>query len=414
MAPRNTEEQVTWLALCMTYPLYLLGALYVTGPALAWVLLALVLLRAIVVGVGPVGTGVWLWIVGMLVMLVALLVGHERFALGAAATFKSVVGWAKGWALLALFILAGACLRIRPELITRACCVLGAHGILFFLVSLVAYGAGIGHLYLPPWSVISGGGPEFFDVALSGVNVETGLPRWRFFAPWAPAAGFVGCLLLVICLGERSQGWRTLGVVGALVMIVSCQSRMGWVVAPLAVSVLLLMPRLKHPATLMMAGACVALTALVAVDLLELGRTTLDEIKALRPESTLVRTYLEDIALQRWRDEALLWGHGQVESGPHLVKFMPIGTHHTWYGLLFVKGVVGAAALAVPLVCTLLFLLVCAPFLPRSAEALALTLVVVLYTFSENIEILAYLLWPALMLIGRSLTLPRGEFHETV
>ena len=31
-----------------------------------------------------------------------------------------------------------------------------------------------------------------------------------------------------------------------------------------------------------------------------------------------------------------------VERGPHLVEFMPIGSHHTWYSLLFVKGSSGA------------------------------------------------------------------------
>ena len=45
----------------------------------------------------------------------------------------------------------------------------------------------------------------------------------------------------------------------------------------------------------------------------------------------------------------LIWGHGTVERGPHIVEYMPIGSHHTWNGLLFVKGMVGYAGLAVPM-----------------------------------------------------------------
>ena len=53
----------------------------------------------------------------------------------------------------------------------------------------------------------------------------------------------------------------------------------------------------------------------------------------------------------------LVFGHGIVERGSHLVEFMPIGSHHTWNGLLFIKGGVGMLALAVPLAWTFLEML---------------------------------------------------------
>jgi O-antigen ligase len=59
------------------------------------------------------------------------------------------------------------------------------------------------------------------------------------------------------------------------------------------------------------------------------------------------------LALERW-SEAPLWGHGIVDPrGPAFTKFMPIGTHHTWFGILFEKGLVGLIALAIPLLWSL-------------------------------------------------------------
>jgi hypothetical protein len=81
------------------------------------------------------------------------------------------------------------------------------------------------------------------------------------------------------------------------------------------------------------------------------------KFKEARAESTRVRQTLKEIAGYRWKTEAPIWGHGVVEPGPHLVEYMPIGSHHTWYGLLFVKGIVGLFALAVPMALSFLVLL---------------------------------------------------------
>ena len=62
-----------------------------------------------------------------------------------------------------------------------------------------------------------------------------------------------------------------------------------------------------------------------------------------------MRAALASIAYHRWVTEAPVFGHGIVERGPHLVQYMPIGSHHTWHGLLFVKGAVGFLGLAIPL-----------------------------------------------------------------
>ncbi|MEI7711542.1 MAG: hypothetical protein WCI94_08920 [Rhodospirillales bacterium] len=111
-------------------------------------------------------------------------------------------------------------------------------------------------------------------------------------------------------------------------------------------------------------------------------------------------TALGRIAVDRWWDEAPVWGHGVVVRGSHHVEFMPIGSHHTWYGLLYVKGAVGAFALALPIVWTIVEMLLLAQVSALGRIGLSVCLMLIFYSFGENLEILAYLAWPALLLLG--------------
>lgn len=124
------------------------------------------------------------------------------------------------------------------------------------------------------------------------------------------------------------------------------------------------------------------------------------QVKEARLASTRVQTVLENLAVQRWRDEAPIWGHGKVESGPKLVEFMPIGSHHTWYGLLFVKSLVGLFALAIPMGLSLVYLFVFSAHNVLALAAMCMLVVFTCYSFFENLEILAYLYWPALFWLG--------------
>ncbi|MDV2993554.1 MAG: hypothetical protein N4J56_003208 [Chroococcidiopsis sp. SAG 2025] len=56
------------------------------------------------------------------------------------------------------------------------------------------------------------------------------------------------------------------------------------------------------------------------------------------------------MALYKWEKEAPIWGHGATEEkGPIIVASMPIGSHSTWSGLLYVQGLVGFIAFIFPL-----------------------------------------------------------------
>ncbi|WP_458527028.1 O-antigen ligase domain-containing protein [Onishia taeanensis] len=385
----------------MTYPLYFLGALYLCAPVLAWLLALLVVKRQLLDPTpARLPPAMWIWMLGMLMMLVALVVGHLDWQLGTGKLIKSSIGWAKGWALLALFILAGS-LSIRPAILYRAAMIVCLHTLLLAPVFVLAWLAGLPDTpYVSPLKAIGGPGPEFFAVSLYEIDPGSGLPRWRLFTPWAPALGFVANIFFLFALQETSRRWRLIGISASILMILMSQSRL----AAVSLVFLALMPlgiRLLRGSVIPWLGAaCASLVALIGARLIDAAMNFWAAFKGARADSTRVREALGRIAIERWKSEAPVWGHGVVERGPHLVEYMPIGSHHSWYGLLFVKGAVGFFALAVPMAVSLLGLLLRAPRDPLVRTGFGACCLLMLYTFGENLEILAYLIWPALVIIG--------------
>lgn len=407
MAPVNTEERIVWYSMVGTYVFYLFGALYVVAPVIAWILFAIAIKRIVFWHITQdqqyftaIPFSVMLWFLGMFVMLIALVIGHINFDYGLGSIIKSTIGWAKGWALLALFPLIG-CLNIRPELIYRAACVVCLQTILLAPVFIMAWILGLPEvLYVSPLQAVGGPGPEFFALSLYEIDPGSGGPRWRLFTPWAPAVGFVANIYLIFALNERNLIWKVIGISGCLLMILMSGSRLALVAmvfVPLASWGLSLLAR---PAMLMLAGVGTAVLGVLAVPTIGLAEQAMTTFRQARVDSSRVREALGRIAVQRWKSEAPIWGHGQVEAGPHLVEFMMIGSHHSWYGLLFVKGIVGFLALAIPMLASFIYLLF-RSFQSRTGRVgLAMVLILFLYTFGENLEVLAYIIWPGLLLIG--------------
>ncbi|MEH6442683.1 MAG: O-antigen ligase family protein [Oceanospirillaceae bacterium] len=197
---------------------------------------------------------------------------------------------------------------------------------------------------------------------------------------------------------------------GSVAMCLLSQSRAGWAIFLMLMPLLFLLGKFKNPLGLVFIGIAMCCLFLVSEVIYDIVNTAYMDVKAARPESSRVRSALAKIALERWESEAPIWGHGIVERGPKIVEFMPIGTHHSWYGLLFVKGAVGMLALAIPMFITSLYLLCQSQKTPIFGSAFCMILVFICYSFFENLEILAYIYWPALLWIGMALNpLKAGE-----
>ena len=247
---------------------------------------------------------------------------------------------------------------------------------------------------------IGGPGPEYFSVYFFTFDPASWTPRWQFYAPWSPFAALLGVSTVLFALEDTDKRWRAAGLAAGVLMILASKSRMGLV----GLVACTMGPRMMPLVLRSWAWAAAAgLTASLAITGTWLARTIsngVDAFKGARADSTRVRETLQRIAEERWREEAVWFGHGTVQPGPHIVEYMPIGSHHTWFGLLFVKGLVGLLAFAVPLIWQTSLALRDAAMGPRGRLPLGLCMVIVLLTFGENLEIEAYLLWPALVLLG--------------
>lgn len=418
--PPAVEDRIVFFALAMTWPVYLVGGLYVLGPVLGVGLTGLLYLRTYVSGsaltsraVPSAPIGVWVWALGMLFMLVALEVAHAQERLGLGQTIKSTIGWAKGWALFALFPLIGACMNVRLETVLRGAGFVALGTLIVTPILVAAPALGLPEvLFVSPLKVVGGPGPEFFAVQLYSIEPTDGSSRWRFFTPWSPAAGLIGNMFLIFALAEPRKFWKTIGIAAALSMIVLSKSRLAMAGALFIWPTVMMLKEVRRPVLWFLAAAgLLALTPFIQLALYTLDNV-LSSVKSMRADSTRVREVLGEIAIERWWTEAPLWGHGVVERGPHLVEYMPIGSHHTWYGLLFVKGAVGAIALMVPLAWSLVEFSVLTVIRSRAGQvALAMTILMVFYSIGENLEILAYLMWPGLLVMGiamRELAETRG------
>jgi hypothetical protein len=190
------------------------------------------------------------------------------------------------------------------------------------------------------------------------------------------------------------------GLVAGIAMVVMSKSRMSLVALFFCAGVPRAMPLVLRVWAWTAAAGVAASLAAIGLPLLRAFEDATAAFRAARADSSRVRATLQRIAEERWREDAFWWGHGTVAPGPHLVEFMPIGSHHTWYGLLFVKGAVGFMAMLLPLLWQLGLALVDAARGPRGRLPLGIVLVIVTLSFGENVEIQAYMLWPALMMLG--------------
>ncbi|MBU2533799.1 MAG: O-antigen ligase domain-containing protein [Alphaproteobacteria bacterium] len=405
--PETLEERLVYWAIVSTWGLWLLGALYVVGPVIGYGLILLFVARFLGLRQDEprrplwIPIGVALWLVGMAVMLLALVIGHLDFELGIGQLIKSSIGWAKGWALLAIFPIAGAVLSIRPQIIYRATAVLALQTLMLVPVFWVAGLAGLPmELYSSPLQALGGPGKEFFDVTLYAIDNVDGSLRWRFFAPWATAAAFAASIGFLFALYEKAHFWKIVGILSAIIVCWMTGSRSSIVALPVVIGSVLVMSNLHRPG-MWLALAFGATAAILMTDLILM---TIEDFQnafsAARAASSRVRATLNHIGYYRWYTEAYWFGHGVVERGPHLVEFMPIGSHHTWYGLLYVKGLAGFLALAVPLAWTVFELSVKAQCDRVARAALCTTLALAMFSFADNLEIVTYLIWPGLLLIG--------------
>lgn len=407
MKPENFEERLIWYFLISTYGFYFLGILYPVNVALAWILFFYLCQHLWNQTKSTPNEKVieihWMmlvWIVCILVIALATLVGCLDYNVGVNETVRALVNWITDWALLALFPLSG-CLNIRPQVIYRAVCILCFQSLMlipiFYLTSILHLPA---QLYSSPIERLIQNGAIFYDVNLYTTEYGTNQVRLFLFTPWGPALGLIGNIYFFLVLQEPDKKWRWIGIIGSLAMSIVSISRLSFIALPIVFILVLILSKITKPATQILIGLFSFLSGIFSTLILGTVRDAKEAFIGARPDSSRVHEALGRIALERWR-EAPIWGHGIREvPGPKIVVGMPIGSHHTWFGLLFVKGLVGFTAFLVPMLLSFITLLFKSQKSLTAQVALSFLLILFLFTFNDSQENLAYLYWPALIIMG--------------
>ncbi|HEY9601307.1 MAG TPA: O-antigen ligase domain-containing protein [Allocoleopsis sp.] len=407
MKPQNFEERIIWYSLMGTYILYVLGLIYLVNSTIAWILLFYLCKKlwnqtedTPLENRIDIPWVIWIWIISMLVMAIATVIGLMDFDYDQKAIIRGLLNWTRDWALLALFPLAGSCLDIRPQLIYRAICVICLQSLCIIPVCYLASALHVPPLlYSSPLERITQNGPIYYNVLLYIIDYDSGSVRLSLFTPWAPALGLLSCIYFFFALQERKKKWRWIGIVGSIVMGIVSASRSTIIFLPIVSILIWFLTNFYRPSVYIGAGITSFMAGIFSPVILESGRDFKDAFTGARASSSLVRERLERIALERSK-EAPIWGHGNLEPGSKVVEHMPIGSHHTWKGLLFVKGSVGFFAFLVPVLFSLIDLAIKSQKDATARVALSFFLTLLFFTSTDTQEILAYLYWPGLVLMG--------------
>jgi hypothetical protein len=346
---------------------------------------------------------------------VAVVVGHLTWDYGIARIIKSFVNfYMRSYLLLALFPLVG-CLPIRPQILYRGASIVG----LFHLVlSPVGQAMGKAGMDMPLYinsiaAKVGGLGDRFYAVSLYAM--EDGAPRLTLYGAWAPALALGGCVFLFMGLRDRNPWLKILGAIGHILAIMGSASRMGQVSLIFIPCAVFGLSNLLRPSVQLLTAGASVFGGLFGAQLLQAAKDFKNDFSSQRAASSRVRAALGRIAVYRWKTDAPMWGHSMiVPEGPQVTQKMPIGSHHTWFGVLYVNGLVGCVGLALGMISTGVILTLKSQTRFVARAALSVWFVMLLFSFGENLEGLVYLYWPGLILIGCGLKEPWGKMMDVI
>ena len=406
MKPQNFEESLVWYVIIGTYVIYVFGLIFTVYSLLAWVLGGYVIFKLLLQTKNTpphekisIPWVTWLWGICSLISLVATYAGITDFGLGRNALLRAILGWLSSTAILPLFMLSG-CLNIRPQLLYRAVCILCLQSLIAIPIAYAAYAANLPDiLYTSPIERLIQNGPIFHNVGFYTSDYGVDNVRLFLFTPWCPALGLVSNVFFFMALQESNKKWRYIGIIGAIAMNIVSLSRAALVSLPLVLIAIWGLKNFARPKVQITAGIVSFMAGIFSIPLTNAATELVDSFHSSRADSSRVRAALQRVGLEAWK-EAPIWGHGTQKPGPPVLANLPIGSHHTWVGLLYTKGLVGFMALALPVLWSFVELLIKSRHSKIAETSLSILLILLLFSLGEQIDILGYICWPGLILMG--------------
>jgi len=401
--PQNLPEALIWYYIIFTYPIYFLGAHFVLAPLLATFLTGYLIFQwwnqteetpieeRIIIS-----SSAWVWVIAVLVIEVALIVGHLNFNLEIKRIITSSILWYRTWGLMALFPLIGH-LNIRAKLIYRAICILCLQCLIIIIIGCIAKLVGIPNIvYTSPLKLL-GGIPKQFEVEVFNIFSKD---RLKLFALWPTFLALLCNIYFFFALQDHDKKWRLIGLFSATFMIVATQSRTATLCLPFVFISVWMLTNIFRPWVQFLLGFVSLISGLFSLKLIDFMTNFKEQFDNFRAGSSKVRNIIYRMSLRRWWNEAPIWGLSIRDSGGEVVTNLPLGSHHTWIGALFSYGLVGCGALAFAFIWSFIDLLIKAQTSETAKVGLSVILILFICSLADNIEFFSYLYWPGLIILG--------------
>lgn len=406
MKPQNLPEKLVWYYLLCTYPIYFLGAQAILAPLLVTFLVLYLLLQwrnqteetsqAEKINISA---SAWVWIIAVLVIELALIVGQLNSGFGIIDIFKSSITWYRTWAMFALFPLAGH-LNIRPQLIYRATCLLCLQSLVLIIIGTLADFIGIINIvYNSPLFALArvfGDVPIQYDVQIFH-SIKN---RLILFAIWPTFLAALVSFYFCFALREPNKKLRFISMFTAILMLVATQGRTAIVGLPLVLALVWFITNCLRPRVQIATAIVTFFAGIFAPTLIDSITSFKEQFDQFRPGSSEVRSVIYSMTLERWWNDAPIWGFGIKDQAPAIVHHLPLGSHHTWFGILFTHGLVGCVALGVACLWSFINLSIKAQNSDVAKVGLSVLLIIFICSLADNLDFFSYLLCPGLIILG--------------
>lgn len=233
--------------------------------------------------------------------------------------------------------------------------------------------------------------------------------RLSLFFPWPTALSLAGAtaLLLGLC-AEGPRRWRVAAILGGAAGVWFGYSRSVALSLVLAVGAiaLLRLPRPARFATVLLAGLLANAAVVAGWDPISAVQAAHETFTSMRAGSSFARQLLYDITWTHFLERPI-FGYGAY-SGP-VARWLPVplGSHSSFYGVLYLGGVATFGMLCLAFAATLLAVALRLGDRRREAPAaLAMLLTIGVVGFGENISSIAPSLLASFIWLGGVLRPP--------
>ena len=349
-----------------------------------------------------------LWLASMIGVLMQMLAVFGLRGIGG----WYLPGWLLTFALAAFLPLAGA--MVRPEIVFYASAILGIQALIYSVVAGMAVSAGLDPSYNSPIPVTRLIDSSFHVVRLiQPIGIAGGERRLLAFTPFPTSAGAVACIFALLSLCHRRSWTKGIAMAGWLLLLLLTGARTGIICAALGIPFyfLLLLPRRY---LFLGAGAALILATALTGPILRAADLGYGMLREQRSASSHDRANLRRLAMDGWRygGNSVMGAGVSVPGGP-IVHNVGIGTHDFVGANLFIRGALGFGLTLLPVMVTLIFGFF-AGFTPAERIGTTIAVVLLAYTYSQELQTLYVHIWPIFLVVGAMGIRRRGASLEPV